>query len=299
MANPFWNALFGPPVQTISDAAAAERQVEEYLRGLTARPSQDADAYIPFALDKPAAIAAYTKWLNSLSMAPGLLKRTADLGALNPVYVPFWLVNSMTYTSYHGERGENHTETERFTDAQGASQTRQVTKTRWSPVSGEHRYHFDGLALSATTLPDAHAALLAPRDLKNHPNLRAYDAAAVKDTPVHPLHVDPRSGFNQARTQMEGKIKEMIQKEIGGHQQKVNSMTTRHVGVAMKKVLVPGYEGSYRFRGKEYKIVINGATGETTGDYPVSAGKVLLIVGGVLVAFAVIVGLIIFFVMKH
>jgi hypothetical protein len=299
MANPFWNALFGPGFETVSDVAAAERQVEEYLHGLTARQGQDPDAYIPFALDKQAAIGAYTKWLNSLAMAPGMLKKTADLGALSPVYVPFWAVNSMTYTTYQGERGVNYQETEHYTDAQGASQTRQVTKTRWSPASGEHRFHFDGLALCCTTLPDAHAALLAPKNLKTNQHLRPFEPDAVKEVKAHPLQVDPRSGFNKARALMEGKIKEMVSKEIGGDQQRVNKLVTRHVGVAMKRLLIPAYEGSYRFRGKEYKVLINGATGEVTGDYPVSAAKIAMIVGAVLLVVAAIVGVIIFFVMKH
>ena len=66
----------------------------------------------------------------------------ADLGQLNGVYVPFWTFDSMTYTHYTGERGDDYWETETYTEtnAQGQTETktRQVRKTRWTPVAGHN-----------------------------------------------------------------------------------------------------------------------------------------------------------------
>jgi hypothetical protein len=295
MANPLDFLFGGAKVEQVSDLAAAEREVQSYLAGLAAQP-KGPEAHFPFALDKQAAVAAFTKWIGGLMMAPAALKRMHDLGALKQVYVPFWAVNSMTYTTYKGERGDNHTETEHYTDAQGNRQTRNVTKTRWSPAAGVIRHHFDNLTVcAASNLPDAHVKVLTPKELKN---LQKYQADAFKDIPVEALALDAKTGFNKARAVMDAEIRNLVNKDIGGSQQKVSKVETQHVGVALAHVLVPAWLGSYKFRDKEYKVVINGATGEVTGDYPLSAGKIILVVVGVLAVVAVIAGVIVYFVMN-
>src|ERR687883_183800 len=79
-----------------------------------------------------------------LWFAPNELKKLADLGQLSGVYVPFWTYDAMTYTHYTGQRGDDYQETETYTetDANGqpVTKTRQVTKTRWTHVSGEVRH---------------------------------------------------------------------------------------------------------------------------------------------------------------
>src|SRR5512142_123906 len=77
----------------------------------------------------------------------GAKGQKSSLAVLHAIYVPFWAVNSMTYTTYWGERGEDDTDTEQYTDAGGQSRTRQVTRTEWAPAFGQVRHHFDDLAL--------------------------------------------------------------------------------------------------------------------------------------------------------
>jgi hypothetical protein len=289
--------FFFSAIQSVfSDPGAAEREVEAYLNNLSSRPSNDPEGLFPFSMDKQGALTAFSKWLHSLRMVPGGLKRTADLGSLKAVWVPFWAINSMTYSNYRGEKGKEEKETEEYTDAAGEAKTREVTKVRYEPVAGEVRHHFDNLSLYASnSLPDAQLPLLVPRDWKN---LKPYSPDAAKDVPVQPCSLNPRSGFNKARDLMAGEIRKKVEKDIGGKEPKVSKVETRHVGVAMKLFLVPAYEGSYRFGGKDYKVLINGATGEVTGDYPVSAGKIIMLILIILAVIAAIFGALYFFVIK-
>jgi hypothetical protein len=285
---------FGPnKVEVVSDVAATEREIEAYLGKLTSQSSIEPEAHLPFAVDKAKAVEAFHKWIKSLTMAPGMLKKTADLSSIKAVYLPYWHVNSMSYCDYKGERGDNYTEKEHYTDAQGNSQTRNVTKTRWNPVSGQVRNHFEAVFVSgSSSLPDKHAEHLKPKDFKK---LQPGVPGSGEHT-VEKYSLDPRSGFNKARAVMDNHLTEQIKKDIGGNQQKVGKKDIRHVGVAIRHVLAPGYLATYKFRGKDYNVAINGATGEVTGDYPVSAAKVAGLILIILLVVAAIGAAIYFFV---
>jgi hypothetical protein len=287
------NPLFGfLKIESVSDVAAAERELEKVLT-LANQTSSEPEVYVPFTVEKKTAIEAFHKWLQSLSFVPAALKRTADLGALKPIFVPFWAVHSMTYTSYQGERGENEKYTEQYTDASGQTHNRDATRVAWRPAWGEVRQHFEALYVCGVEdLPAAHVGVLTPRELKNH---QRYSQAALGDTPARRSDLNARTAFTKARKQMEEKVKALVNKDIGGVQQKVSRMDTRHVGVAVKHLLIPAFEGAYRFAGKEYKVLINGATGEVAGDYPLSAGKIIVLILSILLGLAAIIGLIVFF----
>jgi len=292
MSDPLFGFL---NIQSVSDLAAAEREVENYL-ALASQAGNEPEVYVPFTLDKKAALDSFHKWLHSLTFVPGNLKKTADLGALKPVYVPFWAVHSMTYTSYTGERGEEQKTTEEYTDPAGETKTREATTLEWRPVRGEVRQHFEELYVCGVNdLPAGHVVALTPRQLTHH---QVYSADGVAQTNVRRSDLDVRTAFTRARKLMEDQIKSLVQKDIGGKQQKISRMETRHVGVAIKHLLVPAFEGTYRYAGKEYKVVINGGTGEVAGDHPISAGKIILLILGILVAIAAVIGIVWFFVHK-
>ena len=66
---------------------------------------------LPFAITSKQACAAFESWLAERWFAPNSLRKFALLGQLSGVYLPFWTFDSMTYTAYQGERGDNYTVT--------------------------------------------------------------------------------------------------------------------------------------------------------------------------------------------
>ncbi len=289
MANP----LFGSnKIEVVSDMAAAEREVQSYLGKLSNEP----EVLLPFAVDRNGAADAFKKWLGSLSLVPGDLTTKAELAPVKAVCVPFWAVHSMTYTGYVGERGEEYKDTEYYTDASGQGKTREVTKIAWKPASGEVKQNFDNLYLCAAGgLPETHVALLSPKEVRDP---QPYSEGATADATVMRSGLDPKAAFNKARTMMEAEIRKLVEKDIGGKQQKVTKMETRHLGVSLRQLLVPAYEGTYRYGGKDYKVLVNGVNGQVTGDHPVSAGKVALVILIFLAVVAAIFGAIWFFLVK-
>jgi hypothetical protein len=290
----FNQPMFQGPTST-SDLASCEREIENYLTQLLGKGAVEPEGYLPLALDKAKASEAFHKWLNGRRLVPGDLKKTADLSSLTSVYIPFWVVNSMTYTSYKGQRGEHYKDVEYYT-ANNETKSREVTKTRWTPVTGEVHHHFDSVIVCGdSTLNASEIKLILPKDVKQ---IQRYSPDAVQGATVEKYSVDPRACFNTARAQMGEQIKQLIGKNIGGNDFKVDKSETRHTGVSVRHVLIPAYRGVFKYKDKDYKVLINGQTGEVVGECPTSVGKVLLLVLIILLAIAAIGAAIYFFAIK-
>jgi DNA-directed RNA polymerase subunit RPC12/RpoP len=244
------------------------------------------EGVIPFAITSRQAIEAYDRWLKGLWFAPNALLQLATLGQTSGAYVPFWTFDSMTYTHYTGQRGEDYTETETYTEtnAQGQSETktRQVTKTRWYHVSGEVQHFFQDIFICASKgVPERYAQTLKPRDLKA---LEAFRSEFLSGFKTERYTIGPNDGFEEAKQIMDGEIRELCRRNIGGDHQRVETVNTQHVGVAFKHILLPIWLASYRYQEKSYRVLVNGQTGQVLGDRPYSWVKIAILVAVILAA---------------
>jgi DNA-directed RNA polymerase subunit RPC12/RpoP len=249
-----------------------------------------AEWVVPFALDRRQAAKAFDEWLGGLWFAPGALRKAAMLGRLAGLYVPYWTFDSMTYSWYAGERGDDYKEDETYTerDAEGnaVTKTRTVTKTRWVSVSGEVRHFFDDvLVCGSVSLPAEYALAVVPGKLEH---LEEFRDEFLSGFLTERYTVGPAEGFGQARRVMEGHIRRLCARDIGGDHQRLYEVETQHVGVTFKQVLLPVWVTAYRFRDRPYRVLINGRTGKVVGDRPWSWWKIALLVLGILLGITAI-----------
>src|SRR6185312_1000129 len=132
--------------------------------------------------------------------APSALKVVANLGQLTGVYLPYWTYDTMTYTFYDGERGDDYQETEYYTETKpdGSSErkSRTVTRTRWSPVSGEVQHFFDDvLVCGSKSLPEQLVTRLSPWDLDK---LEPFNADFLSGFKTERYGIGLRDGFGEA-----------------------------------------------------------------------------------------------------
>ncbi len=244
------------------------------------------EGVLPFKVDLRAAGEAFARWIAGLWFAPGALRQMANLGQLTGIYVPFWTFDSMTYTHYTGERGDDYWETETYTEtnAQGQTETktRQVLKTRWTAVSGQVRHFFDDVLVCASKgLPEGYRKMVTPKELKGLEEFRAEFLSGFK---TERYQIGPRDGFAQARVIMDEHIRVLCCRDIGGDHQRLHSVQTRHADVTFKHILLPVWLANYRYQEKVYRVIVNGRTGEVMGDRPYSWVKIVLLVLAVLLA---------------
>jgi hypothetical protein len=251
---------------------------------------------LAFSVTDRQAKEAFNNWVAGRWFAPNAFRKLADLGRLSNIYVPHWTYDSMTYTHYTGERGDDYTETEYYTetDASGnqVQRSRQVTKTRWTPVSGMVQHFFDDVLICAShSVPERLIGGLAPWDL---PKLEDFRAELLSGFLTERYAVGLREGFDRAKQVMDHVIRQLCTRDIGGNHQRLYTVNTQHVGVTFKHILLPVWLAPYRYQQQTYQILVNGRTGKVIGTRPYSWIKIGLLV----LVIAAILGLIAFLVSR-
>jgi len=244
------------------------------------------ESLLPFKLEQRQAFSAFQKWIEGLWFAPSELKKLANLGKLGGVYVPYFTYDSMTYTAYSGERGEDYTTTESYTDSDGKRQTRSVTHTRWYSVSGEVQHFFDDILICASKgLPPHLVRKVPPWDLET---LTPFQSDFLSNFQTERYTIDLEQGFDQAKTIMDDEIHSLVLRDIGGDHQRVSSKQTNHVGITFKHVLLPMWLAHYRYRDKTFQVLVNARTGKVAGDRPWSTFKIVRLIVLILAALALV-----------
>lgn len=229
-------------------------------------------ALLPFVLNEGQAREAMTKWLGSLWFAPNGLQDYARKGRkLNGLYVPFWTFDAATRSHYSGQRGDHYYETRTVT-RNGQTTTEQVQRTRWSRRSGWVARRFDDvLILASTSLPRNYTDGLQPWDLSTlEPWREDFLAGFTAEGYTVPL----ADGHGMAREVMDGVIRQDVRADIGGDEQRIDSLDTEWSAETFKHVLLPIWMAAYKYNGKSYRFVVNGQTGKVQGERPWSVWKI-------------------------
>lgn len=233
---------------------------------------------LPFSITADQARASYQEWLKNRWFAPSALKKYARSDAqLNGVYLPYWTYDSDTVTAYRGQRGMVYYVTQRYTtthNGRTVTRTRQVPKVRWYPASGRTTRHFDDVLVGATrTLPRKITDWLSPWDLNN---LEPYNESYLAGFSSEVYQVDLDEGFTIAQSTMDKVIRGDVRQAIGGDQQRIQKLSTKHSDTTFKHVLLPVWTAGFQFRGKTYRFVVNARTGKVRGERPYSVLKITL-----------------------
>jgi DNA-directed RNA polymerase subunit RPC12/RpoP len=234
------------------------------------------EALLPFKVTQRQAFDDFRRWIDSLWFAPGDLKQYArSEGKLAGIYIPCWTYDSQTTSAYTGMRGSHYYTTETYTTTENGQQvtrTRQVQHTRWTPVSGVVSNGFDDiLVVASRSLPKEYADRLQPWDLQN---LVPYTDDYLSGFRAESYQISLEQGFEEAREVMATAITSTVRRDIGGDEQRVESINTQYANITFKHILLPVWLSAYRFRDNIYRILINARTGEVQGERPYSAWKI-------------------------
>src|SRR5882724_4399173 len=181
---------------------------EIVMQPKAADPMIAPDGLLPARIPKNNAQAQVRQWLQTRWFAPNALKRMARQEAISGVYLPFWDYAADTQSQYRGERGDHYWDTEVYEDRdeQGRSvqRTRQVQRTRWTPVAGEVSRRFDNVLVVAThSVSEARLNALEPWDLES---LCVYEPAYLSGFKAQRYQVELPAGFDRAKSFMQDVI---------------------------------------------------------------------------------------------
>ena len=233
-------------------------------------------ALLPFRVNEKTARGRFAAWTKKLWFAPSDFKKAAYINErFQGIYLPYWTFDSFSETRYTGQRGDAYYETQTYTDTSDGkrvTRTRQVRKIRWRGASGTVHNNFNDILVPAShSLPNKHIENLEPWDLAE---LVTHDARYLAGFKSECYSVNLAPGFEVAKFKMQSTIDSTIKDDIGGDEQRIISKNSNYSQITFKHVLLPIWISACRYRGKVYRFLINGRTGEVQGDRPWSRFKI-------------------------
>ncbi len=80
--------------------------------------------------------------------------------------------------------------------------------------------------------------------------------------------VDLKERFEAAKGMTYSEIRTSIRRDIGGDEQRINSVDTTFSNITFKHLLLPVYASAYKYNARLYCFVINARTGKVQGERP-------------------------------
>ncbi|MDR2390458.1 MAG: primosomal protein N' (replication factor Y) - superfamily II helicase [Planctomycetota bacterium] len=237
-------------------------------------------ALLPFVVNAEKALQSYREWIASRWFAPNDFRRRATRSeAMNGIYMPYWTYDAQTSTNYAGQRGDAYYETVMVTverNGRRSLEPRQLRKIRWRRAAGTVAVPFDDVLVPASrSLPEDLQDSLEPWGLDN---LKPFREEFLSGFVTETYRIGLKDGFADAKSRMRPAIEEAVRRDIGGDEQRIDSMDTRYSGVTFKHILLPVWLSAYSYGGTAYRFMINAQTGEAAGNRPWSFWKIALAV---------------------
>lgn len=240
---------------------ATNIEKKEDMRGL--KP----DSILPFAYSRQKALEAGKKWLKRKLFAPSRLKKEFAFEKFNGVYFPTFAFSSDTYSSYEGRLGE------RRTRVVGTGKSKRVeTYIYWYNVSGTSDNIFRDVMIEASArLKQKELEKLSPFDVRTAESYkREYVAGFFAERYGESLD----DSFENAKTRMDAEIKRIILSRYRADVVDHLNVSTTYDEVKFNYILLPIWVCGYRYKNRDYRFLVNGRTGKSTGKTPLSSLKI-------------------------
>jgi hypothetical protein len=248
------------------------------------------ESLLPFGITRQVANERFGAWLKSLWFRPSDLSKMGKVQEMGGVYVPYWSFDAAVQSSWSAERGWYYYETETYeeNDPSGnpVTKTRQVQRTRWEPASGQrHDDYRDVLVCAGKGLPADMAARFVSFDLAR---LVPYRPDFLAGWRAESYAVELMPAWETGQGIVAASQEKRCAGDVGGDTSRSLTVSNDFDQVAFKHVLLPVWIAAYRYKGKVFRFLVNGQTGEIVGQAPWSVPKIaalviliLAIIGGI------------------
>lgn len=218
------------------------------------------ESALAFGLEAAAGEGAFRRWVGASWWRPRELREVAV--GLQPLWIPAWRVDADVETHWAG--------------LESAS-----TKSGKRPISGTDVARARALVPASGGLTEHELQRLAPFD-------RGDVGPWAKETgshPYEPAEMSLTAAMERARVQLAE-----IRRRAIAHRQHVSSCRVSIVlsDIESRLLMLPVYIGSFRYRDRPWRFVINASTGQVVGRAPLDRVKVTI---AILVAVAIAIAI--------
>ncbi len=232
------------------------------------------DGVLPFQVDKNRVGELFRKWMKGRWLAPGELKHLYQKDRLQGIYVPYWTFDAKVNARYTAMGGRHRSVTRKGPDGK---EVRQVV-TDWYPTSGSIRHFFDDVLVPASEKMDS--KLLRRTGYFGPQQVVSYAPEYLSGYSAECYTVDLDDAHREAIGTMERELESMARSQVLGRYDEVMNVSVQanYQDETYKHVLFPMYSTAYIYKGKHYRVLINGQSGRVEGDYPKSPVRIAVIV---------------------
>ena len=252
---------------------------------------QEPEFVIGFAVTHEAALEKFQDWIaKNRWFRPGDLRNVKVADKLRGVYLPFWAFSMLALSRWSARIGEYWYRNETFTttDSKGrtVTRTRRVRETEWWPLEGRHHRYYSGYLVSGSAgLKQGEAQRIKPFNL---PALQRYHPRFLAGWMCEEYSVSRDDALTRCTDEFHSRENRHIAAFMPGDTHRDLSVQTEFEHVNSDLCLLPIYILSYRYRDRIYRFMVNGQTGKTAGDKPVSAWRVALAIMAVILLVAIV-----------
>lgn len=218
---------------------------------------------IPFQVDKQQAIQALKKHYAGKIFLPKLFQSQHTVEKIQGVYVPFWLYNGQATGEfqYHATRSSTHREGDR-----------EVTETDHYQAYRAGSLDFEKVPVDASSkMPDDYMDSIEPFDYNQ---LKPFSSAYLPGFLADKYDVTVEQSKERADQRCIRTFEKMMTETVQGYE--TVDMRSKNITLNRGKVqyaLLPVWMLTVNWNSQNYLFAINGQTGKTAGNLPVSKGK--------------------------
>jgi len=214
---------------------------------------------IPLRIDQAGAEQRLSQFLQARRWAPSDLLMQARLQHMRAVYVPCWIYSVSTETHWTAD----------------TSQLPLGSSGDWRPIAGEFQSRYDDIFVPASSvLTHSELAAIGPFDLRESVPPEQID---LKQAIFEEFRVSRREARRDARQLIEAREIARATSLVPKRSRNV-AVNVLLSDLASEPWLVPVWVLAYQYDRKIYRVLINGQTGQVSGQAPISWWKTLLVV---------------------
>jgi DNA-directed RNA polymerase subunit RPC12/RpoP len=219
----------------------------------------DPHAILVMQIDQIQAAEHIRKWLGSGLFTPDDLADKTKIKNLSPAYYPFWAFNGILEIPWRCEVNESNN-----------------NQQHWVLRSGTEFEFFDDILIPGhRELSDTAFASIEPFPLEEakpfSPEILVGWTALSYDLALSDASLKARQHvIERARRNLYHKI------EPGREKRNLDYGAGKWSGITFKNILLPLWVSTFNYRGKKYRVLVNGVTGKVGGERPRDRLKIVL-----------------------
>lgn len=237
------------------------------------------DKIMPFKIGHEKAVELFKEKCKKKLFLPADFVSDSTIEKMTGLYVPFWVADVDVDAQATGKAVESR--------SVRRGDTTHVTEVTYS-LERAAKMRFTGIpADGSKRIDDDVMDAVEPFDYND---LRDFDMSYLSGFFCDKYDVDKLEVLPRIKERVDKAAVDVLKNDMSGHGAvTITDKRIRIINTTWKYIMLPVWFMTYKYRGKVYNYAINGQTAKPAGTYPVSVGKIIVMIA-LIVAMITLIG---------